>query len=54
VIQCGADIVGSSIRPGEKTSLNDMMERNLNSHLPKLEEISESVFMRVHIIYVYI
>ena len=37
-----AEVVGSSIRPGDKTSLTDMIDRDLKSHLPSLEEISES------------
>ena len=37
-----ADVVGSSIRPGEKTSLTEMIDRNLTPYLAKLEEISES------------
>jgi dynein heavy chain len=37
-----AEVVDSSIRPGDKTSLTDMIDRNLKAHLPSLEEISES------------
>jgi dynein heavy chain len=37
-----SDVVGFSVRPAEKTSLNDVVERNLTPYLPKMEEISES------------
>jgi dynein heavy chain len=37
-----AEVVGFSIKPHEKTSLGDMIERKLEPHLTKLEEISES------------
>jgi len=37
-----AEVVGFSIKPHEKTSLTNMIERNLDPYLPKLEEISES------------
>ena len=37
-----ADVVGASIKPGDKTCLRDVIERDLKPHLPKLEEISES------------
>ena len=36
-----SDIVGFSIKPSEKTSLQDMLEKNLEPHLNKMEEVSE-------------
>jgi len=37
-----ADVVGQTIKPTDKTSLNDMIAKKLNPHLTKLEEISDA------------
>jgi dynein heavy chain, axonemal len=37
-----ADVVGMSIKPHERTSLQDIIEKKLESYLPKMGEISES------------
>jgi len=36
-----SDIVGFSIKPHERTSLQDMVEKNLGCYLQKMEEVSE-------------
>ena len=37
-----SDIVGFSIKPHERTSLQDMVEKKLEPYFPKMEEVSES------------
>ena len=37
-----SDIVGFSIKPHERTSLQDMVEKKLEPYLQKMEEVSES------------
>ena len=37
-----SDIVGFSIKPHERTSLQDMVEKNLETYFEKMEEVSES------------
>eukprot|EP00960_Hanusia_phi_P013114 383004-Hanusia_phi.AAC.2 len=37
-----AQVVGFSIKPNERTSLQDMIDKKLEPHIPKMEEISDS------------